>query len=205
VNNQRIRTRLSAYLEGDVSSREAARIESALEGSPELREELHGLQATLNLLRGLPRPDGPSALTDRVMERVRAGEGSPVRWRDRLHRLFEPTFAVPLVASAAALLVFVGTPTGRLLEAETAAEIPLTAFVPPSSVTSAPAAAEAPEVAQVAVPRSVVLQIPHSERQQIVRLLRESGIPNSAALASQFEPGNDIALASFTGMPRSRR
>ena len=101
MNDQRIRTRLSAYLEGDVSSREAARIESALDGSPELREELHGLQATLNLLRDLPRPDGPSALADRVMERVRGGEGSPVRWRDRLHRLFEPTFAVPLVASAA--------------------------------------------------------------------------------------------------------
>lgn len=205
MNTERTRTRLSAYLEGDVSPREAARIESALEKSSELREELRGLQATVSLLRGLPRPDSPPALTERVMERVRAGEGTPVRWRDRLHRALEPTFAVPLVASAAALLVFVGTPTGRLLEAETAAEIPLTAFVPPGSVTSAETGADTADVVKVGVPREAELQIPQSQRQQMLRLLRGSGQPNAAPLASQLEPGSDIALASFTKMPRRRR
>ena len=201
MRTDRAQARLSAYMEGDVSSREAARIEAALEASAELREELRILQGTVSLLRGLPRSETPPALADRVMERVRAGEAEPVRWRDGLYRLFEPAFAVPLAASAAALLVFVGTPTGGLLEEDSLPNVTVAALDPSAPVASVPVASKTPGVRNV---NRVGPRMPQSQRVQMMRMLRGAGHPHSAALASQMEPDGDIVLAGFSKGGRGR-
>jgi len=204
VRTDRVKARLSAYLEGDVSSREAARIEAALEASSELREEFRLLQATVGLLRGLPRPEAPLGLAERVVERVRAGEAEPVRWRDWLHRLFEPAFAVPLAATAAALLVFVGTPTGGLLEDESAPGAPLAASALPVPVVTVARETAGPEASGVRNSSRVDLRMPQRQRLQMVRMLRGAGHPHSAALASQMEPDGEVVLASFAKGRRGR-
>ena len=188
-------------MEGDLSSRESARIEAALEASAELREELRILQETVGLLRSLPRSETPPALAARVMERVRAGEAEPVRWRDGLHRLFEPAFAVPLAASVAALLVFVGTPTGGLLEEGPSTNVSVAELTPSFPVASVPVASETSVVRK---PSRVNLRMPQSQRVQMMRRLRGAGHPHSAALASQMEPDGDIVLAGYSKGVRGR-
>lgn len=201
MRTDRAQARLSAYMEGDVSSREAARIEAALEASAELRAELRILQGTVSLLRGLPRAETPPALADRVMERVRAGEAEPVRWRDGLYRLFEPAFAVPLAASLAALLVFVGTPTGGLLEEDSSPTVSVAELAPSASVASVPVASETSGVRGAS---RLDLRLPQSQRLQMMRMLRGAGHPHSAALASQMEPDGDIVLAGYSKGARRR-
>lgn len=204
MRTDRVRARLSAYLEGDVSSREATRIEAALEASSELREELRVLLATVRLLRGLPRPEAPPALTERVVARVRAGEADPVRWRDWLHRLFEPTFAVPLAASVAALLVFLGTPTGGLPGAEPAPGTPIASLASPAPVVTVARDTSGRATLRVRNPNRVALRMPQRQRLQLLRMLRGAGHPHSVSLASQMEPDGDIVLASFSEQRRRR-
>lgn len=211
MKSERVRARLSAYLEGDVSPREATRIEAALEASPDLREELRVLQATVSLLRGLPRPEAPPALTERVVARVRAGEADPVRWRDWLHRLFEPTFAVPLAAAVAALLVFLGTPPGGLPGGGPAPDTPIAAVTPPVPTLTPPVPTltvardtSGGTTLRVRTPNRLVLRMPRRQRLQMMRMLRGAGHPHSASLASQMEPDGDIVLASFSERRRRR-
>lgn len=204
MKSERVRARLSAYLEGDVSPREATRIEAALEASPDLREELRVLQATVSLLRGLPRPEAPPALTERVVARVRAGEADPVRWRDWLHRLFEPTFAVPLAAAVAALLVFLGTPPGGLPGGGPAPDTPIAAVTPPVPTLTVARDTSGGTTLRVRTPNRLVLRMPRRQRLQMMRMLRGAGHPHSASLASQMEPDGDIVLASFSERRRRR-
>jgi len=200
VRTDRVRARLSAYLEGDVSSREATRIEAALDASSELREELRELQATVRLLRGLPRPEAPPALTEQVVARVRAGEADPVRWRDWLHRLFEPTFAVPLAASVAALLVFLGIPTGGVPGGEPAPGTPIASVAPSAPVVTVAHDTSGQATPRVRNPNRAALRM--LRRQRLQMMLRGAGHPHSASLASQME--GDIVLANFSEGRRRR-
>ena len=84
MNPSRARSRLNAYLEDDLPPRQRARVEAALEASPELRQELAELRGIVDLLRGLPRPEAPPGLAGLVMARVRAGEDEPATLRNYL-------------------------------------------------------------------------------------------------------------------------
>jgi hypothetical protein len=55
--------RLSAYLDGEVSKKEADNLEARLHNEPELRAGLEALRTTTTLLRGLPEISPPRDLT----------------------------------------------------------------------------------------------------------------------------------------------
>ena len=50
---------LSAYVDGEVTAEEAREVEDLLETSEDARRELAELQATVNLVRGLPELEPP--------------------------------------------------------------------------------------------------------------------------------------------------
>jgi len=89
---------LHAYLDGELSPEEAARVEGALAGDPALAAELEvlrDLDGALGLLEGHPGP--PVGFTPRVVAAARRG-----RRRGALARL-----ALPLAAAAALMLAVI--------------------------------------------------------------------------------------------------
>jgi hypothetical protein len=101
-----LRERLSAYLEADLEARERVRIEQHLRECPDCRREYRELRHTVDLLRGLSEPEPPSDLADRVIARLRAGEGRPGllgRWQDRVSRVAEGPWSTPVAAVALGL------------------------------------------------------------------------------------------------------
>jgi len=92
---------LSAYLDGELSPRERARLEARLATDPELRERLEGLRRTVALVRGLPQVQAPRnfLLTPAMV--------APVRRRPAPRRWLAPalTFATTLSALACAAVL----------------------------------------------------------------------------------------------------
>lgn len=193
MNPSRARTKLNAYLEDDLLPGERAKVEAALESSPELRAELRELEATVSLLRGLDRPDPPSTLVPRVMARVNAGEAEPFRWREWLLEWLEPRYAIPVAVAAVALAVVVDAPVERTN--------PVVAQ--PAEVAVAETRPEPPvrSPAELAAAEMRRMRLEHlarrGGRRAVVDILRGAGHPHSAAFASQLEGSGDLALASF--------
>lgn len=99
------RNRLSAYLDGELTTDETREVEEALARSPELRAELDALRAAVKLLRaGGPVP-APRDFA-RALERRLQREPMAVGWRRHLARI-RPEVAL-LAAAAAIVLVYVG-------------------------------------------------------------------------------------------------
>lgn len=67
---KKISERLSAYLDGELSDAERARVEAAIEQDPELVRLLAQLRATRKLLHGLDRTSAGEDFVSRVMARV---------------------------------------------------------------------------------------------------------------------------------------
>jgi len=63
MNHTRVRDNLSAYLDGRLSARQAARVEAHLRDCPECRAELESLRATVALLKSLPDVPLPGNFT----------------------------------------------------------------------------------------------------------------------------------------------
>lgn len=106
MNHEELRERLSAYLEADLEARERVRIEQHLRECPDCRREYRELRHTVDLLRGLHASDPPPDLADRVIARLRAGEGRPgllARWQDRVSRIAEGPWSAPVAAVALGL------------------------------------------------------------------------------------------------------
>jgi negative regulator of sigma E activity len=106
MNHEELRERLSAYLDADLDASEQARIEEHLRECPDCRREYRELRHTVDLLRGLPAPDPPADLADRVIARLRAGEGRPglmARCRARLSRIADSPWSTPVSAAAVGL------------------------------------------------------------------------------------------------------
>ncbi len=139
--------RLSAYLDGEISDKEAARLEARLEREPELGRALQELRATKSLLRSLPevRPARDFRLTpEMVGERRRAPAYPALRLAAVL-----ATFAFVLVVGLDAL--------GQLNAAMAPEAMRVMATAAPEAAfnEAAPAqapAAEAPRVEAEAVP-----------------------------------------------------
>jgi len=110
MDHEELREQLSAYLEADLDPSERARIQEHLAGCPDCRREYRELRHTVDLLRGLPAPDSPPDLADRVIARLRAGEGRPglaSRWQAWIEGVAGVSWSTPLAAVAVALAALV--------------------------------------------------------------------------------------------------
>ena len=106
MNCEELRDRLSAHLEADLDARERARVEEHLSECPDCRREYRELRHTVDLLRGLPPVDPPTDLADRVIARLRAGEGRPgllARCQARVSGIAEMPWSTPAAAFALGL------------------------------------------------------------------------------------------------------
>jgi hypothetical protein len=74
-----VRSRLSAYLEGELSAREESALAAHLAECPPCSAELRALRRAVDLLHQLGTPELPSDIGGAVLERLRAGEGGPRR------------------------------------------------------------------------------------------------------------------------------
>jgi anti-sigma factor RsiW len=107
MSHQRIKQQLSEYLEGDLAHGARQRIEIHLVDCDGCVSELSGLRQTRDLLRGLPTPEPPPDLAQAVMDRLRAGAGTPgpaarlaAWWAD----FSEVGWPAPIAAAAVALV-----------------------------------------------------------------------------------------------------
>jgi hypothetical protein len=103
MEHEKLRERLSAYLEADLDARERTRIKEHLSECPDCRREYRELRHMVDLLRGLPAPDSPPDLADRVIGRLRAGEGRPslmARCQAWVSRIAETPWSTPVAAVA---------------------------------------------------------------------------------------------------------
>lgn len=111
MNHAEVRSRIADYLEGDLKLSERALFDGHLDGCEPCSREVTELRETIHLLRSLPDPEPPPQLVEKVIRRIRSGEGS-VRLSDRLHAAFSllarPQVALPATAVAAALVLTSG-------------------------------------------------------------------------------------------------
>lgn len=113
--------RLSAYLDGALPASVLGRVQAHLERCGTCARAYDELRALRGLLRGLPEPDVPSGLVDRIhwrLVRDAAGAASrPPLWRvpwTAWGSWMRPPVARPLrvALAAATLLVIMGLPMG---------------------------------------------------------------------------------------------
>ena len=67
TNREHIQQQLSAYIDGELNAADAAAVEQALAGEPELARELERLKTTRELLRRLPFEHAPEDFASRVL------------------------------------------------------------------------------------------------------------------------------------------
>ena len=212
MNRSKVGARLSEYLEGDLSERERSRFEAILAEDATLREELRELEATVALVRGLPEPEAPTALTTRVMARIEDGEADPAGPFAWIRRLFEPVVAVPLAAGIVALALVVGSEPGSMpaLEAELAAARQVAraearvASTPPSPLARTARGHPQMEQSLNEVQRLTLQTIMARHHGDLGSVLRSSGHPYAPVFASHFEGDGNLRTASF-GLPVRRR
>jgi len=108
VNHTDIRNHLADYLEGDLDLSRRALLDAHFDRCEECSREMDEIRATIALLHALPVPEPPPDLADRVLRRLREGEGQPRLLdvvRDFFSELAAPRFAVPLTALATLLAI----------------------------------------------------------------------------------------------------
>jgi len=106
MDHEELCERLSAYLETDLDPGERARIEEHLNRCPDCRREYRELRHTVDLLSRLPAPEPPPDLADRVIARLRAGEGRPglvARCQSRITGIAEVSWPTTVATLAVAL------------------------------------------------------------------------------------------------------
>lgn len=215
--------RLSAYLEGDLSTRERSKLESQLADDPAMRETLRELENVVGLLRDLPEPEVPPAFSTRVIARVQEQrEQASGGLLDSVRRLFEPAVAVPLAAGITALALVIGSqqgiePPAGALDAE---PLEVAAVLEPTLPPMPTRADEAPKTELVSTtPRdmdemtlteiqrhtlqTILARHPHED---LARLLRGSGHPHAASFATQVvEIGPSLVMVSHGARLGARR
>jgi hypothetical protein len=154
MRHEKIQGRLSAYLDGDVTPRERARLEGHLAECAACAAELQALRRTVDLLRRLPAPEPPSYFADRVLSAVRAAPSRPPL-AERLHGLasglLRGAWLAPLAAAAVGAALFVGV-SGResTLPTSVATSASERAWTTPSQAAATPPSAALGELAQLA-------------------------------------------------------
>lgn len=223
MNRSNAGARLSAYLEGDLSTAERSKLESHLADDPALRETMRELENVVGLLRDLPEPELPPAFSTRVIARVQEqreqASGGLLDW---VRRLFEPAVAVPLAAGITALALVIGSQQGFESPAGAldAGSLEVVGVPEPTLPPTLTRAHEAPKMElAAATPRdmnemtlteiqqrtlqTILSRHPHED---LARLLRGSGHPNAASFATQVvEIGPSLVLVSHDSRPGGRR
>ena len=122
-----IERKLSAYLEGIVSSEEKKQIENHLSSCQMCRRAFEELKRTVALVKGLEQVESPPWFTQKIMSRVRAEQESK---KNIIQRLFYPlhikvpleAFATVLIAVAAVYLFRANEPEMKRIHVPTATE-----------------------------------------------------------------------------------
>lgn len=147
---EQARTLLSPYLDDEVTPAERELVETVLAQSPELQTELESLQATVNLVRELPRVSAPRPFTLTETEiGLTSAERKAFSWSTWLKPMMGGLVVVIAVLIAVAYLLRPGLlqPRPGLLQ-PSQQEAPSVARAPDQSAESvAEEAAEAPAVA----------------------------------------------------------
>ncbi len=212
----RTRKRLNPYLEGELGDAEQARIRTHLEACSACAAELDALQRTLGLLRGLPDVEPPPHLAQRIIARLRDGEGEPGRFDwllgplGRLSDLRAGMAALALALLAIAVLRGGGPDPGEHADALRAALREAPASVPDlelgPSLGAAAAPVSAPPDADAVLDRArrdpmaalgALRALPPSERDAFIAILsqRAQERGEAAALATALRVVGDDAGA----------
>jgi hypothetical protein len=113
VNHAEAHSHMADYLEGDLDLTKRALLDAHLDGCERCSGEFAEMRGTIGLLRSLPTPEPPPFMVEKVMNRIREGEGR-TRLVDRVVEWLRP-FATPQAAlSATALTVGLLMATGNL-------------------------------------------------------------------------------------------
>ena len=107
---KQVKNHLPDYLEGDLSLDDRASVDEHIGQCADCAIEVHEMEETVLLLRGLPEPEIPPMIAANVMRRIRSGETERGFWA-RVGRGFasvlEPSFVLPASAMAVAALAVV--------------------------------------------------------------------------------------------------
>jgi hypothetical protein len=113
VTHRRVARRLSDYLGGSLSPREASRVEDHVAVCAECRTTLGELRQTVELLRGLRSNLEAPDVVNAVLARVRRGEADASwldRWRAGASRFLAGPLGAPFATAAVGLLLFTVLP-----------------------------------------------------------------------------------------------
>lgn len=113
MRHERVTARLSDYLEGSLSKRDAVRVEAHLLDCAGCRQALDELKRTVDLLRGLRGSVEAPDLASTVMARIRAGEAEPSvldRLRAGVSRFLSGPLGAPLATGAVGLALLAVLP-----------------------------------------------------------------------------------------------
>ena len=77
MDRERVKERLSDYLEGELTPEEKAEIDAELDRDPALQAELEELRRTLELLGRLPAVEVPDDFLQQVRQKIRRQRKSP--------------------------------------------------------------------------------------------------------------------------------
>ncbi len=211
MNHRNVRTRLSEYLNGDLALSDRALFDAHLDRCERCSGELRELRETVALLRGLPPQELPAHFAQRVMERLRAGEGRPSRLGrlgEAFAELVRPSVAGPVAAlAAAAWVVFLGPGLESLIPWRGPAElvaVPRPADVAPSAPASrlpagralrasGPSAAAPPEAFRRFVAEGGELGVLHPAASSPARELRGGASAFAGEVAQAPEAGSGSA------------
>jgi len=191
MNHREIRRRMGEYLQGDLPLAQRALFDGHLDGCPACAAELSALRETIQRLRGLPTPDVPANLVDRVVARIADGEGRARPW-DGLVAFWnwiDPARYLPPLAGAAltSAVVIVGV-------RDLGWQIPGMQAPPAISSESAPSAREPAEAApntslRPAAParRTATLTVPGPAPERV-----RAGAPAAAAAPEDGPPAYEV-------------
>lgn len=149
MRHERVAERLSDYLDGSLSPRDASRVEMHLLGCERCRQTLAELGRTIDLLRGLRGGVEAPDLAGAVMARIRAGEAQPSvfdRMRAGVARFIAGPLGAPLATATVGLALLALLPRIEV-------EVSIPGRTP--SLARTPASAPAAEVATRRAPQPV--------------------------------------------------
>ncbi len=168
VENGPDRSELSAFLDGQLPPADAERLAAAMETDPELRAEVASLEATRNLLKGLPRESAPDGMLDAIIEQVERNrllhaatpvhESRPLRWVGRL-----ATAAIILLTVGLGIFLHTQLNENDWVEQQELASRPRLAW----DITDAEAEAEADDRLDKAAPTRPTEAAPPAKRKTI--------------------------------------
>ena len=190
MSHRRVRSRLSTYLEGDLTAQEELRVAGHLAHCETCSAELDELRRTVALLHDLPSPTPPVDLAERVLERV-SDAGAPSfgsRWLGRIESLAGSAWLGPVAATALGLGIF------SWVQA-----VDVAWFAAPAAIDRPVAAADPPPVDPLPARASRTLAAAPSA-------LRGAGAPVAArSVVATPTPGRSPALsACLPGAPSGR-